>query len=181
MTNAKSPSTNNTRIISKKKGKLLSPTAKGTLTFNVGHNDQSKSLHFRIVTNTGGGFFSNEWIALDDILACIEEQPTDEPFKALIFRQLYVASRSSNNHGFLAAALRAEGILLPVEKAVYSHTLGDVAAFTKAMQKPIKENVSLEDTVAIHNDEVEARRQAMTEKMQKAHAGASKVKSTKGK
>jgi hypothetical protein len=181
MTNAKSTSTNNTRIIKQSTCKLISPTAKGKLTYNIGNNDQSKSLHFRIVTNTGGGFFSNEWIALDDIIACIEEQPTDDPFKSLIFRQLFVSSRSSNNHGFLAAALRSEGILLPVEKAVYSHTLGDVAAFTKAMQKPIKENVSLEDTVAIHNAEMEARRQAMAEKMQKAHSKPSKTKPTKSK
>jgi hypothetical protein len=181
MTNAKSLSTNPTRIIKRSSCKPISPSAKGELTYNIGHNDQPKALIIRIIANTGGGFFSNEWIALDDILACIEEQPTDAPFKALIFRQLYVLSRSSNNHGFLAAALRAEGILLPVEKAVYSHTLGDVAAFTKAMAKPIKENVSLEDTVAIHNAEMEARRQAMAEKIQKVHSGASKAKSTKGK
>ncbi len=154
MTNAKSPSTNSTRIIKQSTCKPISPSAKGKLTYNIGHNDQSKALHIRVIANTGGGFFSNEWIALDDVLSCIEEQPTDDPFKALIFRQLYVSSRSSNNHGFLAAALRAEGILLPVEKAVYSHTLGDVAAFTTAMAKPIKDNVSLEETVALHNAEI---------------------------
>ena len=79
MTNAKSPSTNHTRIIKQSTCKPISPTAKGKLTDNIGHNDQSKYLHFRIIANTGGGFFSNEWIALDGILACIEEQPTDEP------------------------------------------------------------------------------------------------------
>jgi len=124
MTNAKSPSTNPTRIIQQSTCKLISPAAKGQLTYNIGHNDQSKALHFRVIANTGGGFFSNEWIALDDVLSCIEEQPAGEPFKAIIFRKLYVSSKSSNNHGFLAAALRAEGILLPVEKAVYSHIFG---------------------------------------------------------
>jgi len=89
-----------------------------------------------------------------------------------------VSSKSSNNHGFIAAALRSEGILLPVEKAVYSHTLSDVAAFTKAMQKPIKDNVSLEDTVAKHNAEMEARRQAMAEKMRKAGNGKAAAKDT---
>ena len=168
MTNSKQQTQSPIRIIKQSICPPISPSAKGKLTHNISHNDQSKSLHFRVTANTGGGFFSNEWIALDDILACIEAQPTDEPFKALIFRELYVLSRSSNNHGFLAAALRAEGILLAVEKAVYSHTLGNVAAFTKIMQKPIQENVSLEDTVAIHNAEMDAMRQAMTEKMRKA-------------
>jgi len=78
MTNAKSTSTNPTRIIKQSTCKLTSPTAKGQLTYNIGHNDQSKSLHIRVIANTGGGFFSNEWVALDDVLACIEEQPTGE-------------------------------------------------------------------------------------------------------
>jgi len=89
-----------------------------------------------------------------------------------------VPSKPSNNHGFPAAALRTEGIFLPVEKAEYSHTLFDTAALTKAMQKPIKGNVSLEDKVAIHNAEMEARRQAMAEKMRKAGNGKAAAKDT---
>jgi len=167
MANAKSPSTNPTRIIKQPICKLFFPTAKGQLTYNIGHNDQSKSLHIRVIANTGGGFFGNEWIGLDDVLACIEEQTAAEPFKAIIFRKLNVPSKSSNNHGFLAAALRTEGILLPVEKAEYSHTLFDTAALTKAMQKPIEGNVSLEDKVAIHNAEMEARRRLWRRKCEK--------------
>jgi len=65
---------------------------------------------------------------------------------------------------------------LPVEEAVYSHILGDLAAVTKSVQKPIKENVNLEDTVAIHNAEMEARTQAMAENMRKAGNGKAAAK-----
>jgi len=68
MTNAKSSPTNPTRIIKQSTCKLISLAAKGQLTYNIGHNDQSKSIHIRVIANTGGGFFSNEWIALNDIL-----------------------------------------------------------------------------------------------------------------
>jgi len=57
------------------------------------------------------GFFSNEWIALNDVMDTIETTSSDKPFKALIFKSLYESKRS-NNHGFLAAALRAEKLLL---------------------------------------------------------------------
>jgi len=89
-----------------------------------------------------------------------------------------VSSKSGNNYGFLAAALGAEGILLAVEKAVYSHTLDDIAVFTKSIQKPIKNNVSLEDTAANHNAEIEAWRQAMAKKMCKAGNGKAAAKDT---
>ena len=106
------------------------------------------------------------------------EPPADEPFKATIFRKLYVSSRSSTKYGFLAATLRAEGILLPVEKAVYSHIESHVAAFIKATLKSVKDNVSLEDVVARHNAEMEARRQALAEKMRKAGNGKAAAKDT---
>ena len=139
--------TNTFRIIKKSTSPKLSPRAQGSLTYHVGYNDSDKSFHFRITANSGGGFFSNEWIALNDVLDTIETTSSDKPFKALIFKSLY-QSKGSNNHGFLAAALRAETLLLPVEKQLMSHTLGDVKSFKTAMQQLIKDKVSLDDEVA---------------------------------
>lgn len=77
----------------------------------------------------------------------IQEEASDSPFKAIIFQPIYV-SKSANNHGFLAAALRSEGVLLPVEEHPLSHALGDIKGFKKNMQKLIKEKVDLNDDVA---------------------------------
>ena len=120
-------------IIKKSTCPKVSPTAKGELTYHIGHDGKAKALLFRITANPGRGFFSNEWIKLDDIVATIEEH-SSETFKAIIFTPLYV-SRSANNHGFLAAALRAEGVLEPVTDKPLSHTLGNVKTFTAAMAK----------------------------------------------
>ncbi|MEH6633803.1 MAG: hypothetical protein V7776_23685, partial [Halopseudomonas aestusnigri] len=106
--------TNTLRIIKKSTAPKLSPRAQGSLTYHIGYNNNSKSFHFRITANSGG-FFSYEWVALNDILDIIESTSSDKPFKAIIFKSLY-QSKGSNNHGFLAAALRAESLLLPVEK-----------------------------------------------------------------
>jgi hypothetical protein len=149
--------TSTLRIIKKSTAPKLSPRAKGSLTYHVGYNDNSKSFHFRITANSGGGFFSNEWVALNDILDIIETISPDKPFKAIIFKSLY-QSKGSNNHGFLAAALRSESLLLPVEKQLMSHTLGDTKGIKAAMQQLIKDKVSLDDDVAEAEKIKEAKR-----------------------
>jgi hypothetical protein len=156
--------TNTFRIIGKSTSPKLSPRTQGALTYHVGYNDKSKSFHFRITANSGGGFFSNEWIALNDILDTIEGTNSDGPFKAIIFKSLY-QSKGSNNHGFLAAALRAEKLFLPVEKQLMSHTLGDAKGFKAAMQQLIKDKVSLEDDVAEAEKIKEAKRAELIEAM----------------
>lgn len=145
------------RIIKISTTQKLSASAKGDLTYHIGYEETAKNFHFRITANSGGGFFSNEWVALNDILDTIETTSPDKPFKAIIFKPLY-QSKGSNNHGFLAAALRAESLLLPVEKQLMSHTLGNVKSFKTAMQQLIKDKVSLEDDVAEAEKIKEAKR-----------------------
>jgi hypothetical protein len=139
--------TNTFSTIKKSTAPKLSPKATGSLTYHVGYDDKSKFFHFRITANSGGGFISNEWISLNDILDTIEDTSPDNPFKAIIFNPLY-QSKGANNHGFLAAALRSESLLMPVEKQLMSHTLGNVKDFKAAMHQLIKDKVSLEDNVA---------------------------------
>jgi hypothetical protein len=165
--------TNTLRIIKKSTAQKLSPRAQGSLTYHVGYDETAKTFHFRITANSGGGFFSNEWIALNDTLDTIETTSSGKPFKALIFKSLY-QSKGSNNHGFLAAALRAEKLLLPVEKQLMSHTLGDVKSFKAAMQQLIKDKVSLDDDVA----EAEKIKEAKQAEMVAAMKASAKKKPT---
>jgi len=159
--------TNTFRIIKKSTAPKMSPRAQGSLTYHVGYDETDKTFHFRITANSDGGFFSNEWIALNDILNTIETTSPYKPFKALIFKSLY-DSKGSNNHGFLAAALSTEKLLLPVEKQLMSHTLGDVKSFKAAMQQLIKDKVSLEDDVAEAEKIKEAKRAELIEAMKAA-------------
>lgn len=140
-------------------GKVSNPT-KHTLTYNIGYDTAAKSLLVRITDNDTGGLFSTEWIALPDILATIT--PSDN-FNAKIFTSLF-KSQSANNAGFLAAALKAEGVLVPFKESKRLHYLGDVATFEKSMQKLIKEKVSLHDVVA-ERDAEKAKARAENEKL----------------
>ena len=134
------------RIIKKGTCRLIAPSSTGELIYNIGFDAKDKSFHFRVIGNSGGGYHSREWVSLDAIMEFIEAQPPGQPFKSLILRKVYV-STGANNYGFLAAVLRAEGILVPVPKKPFSHLAGDVAAFRKSMQSLLK--MDLEDEVAL--------------------------------
>ena len=164
---------NHIRIIKKSTCLKLSSRAKGKLTYHIGHDDKDKSLLFRVTANTGGGFFSKEWISLDDIIGTIDDQDGDT-FKAIVFIPLY-ASKGANNHGFLAAALRAESVLEPIEDQPLSHTQGNIKAFKAAMAKLVKAKTDLHDEVAAAEAIKEKKRQEMIERMKAAAATKDKA------
>ena len=150
-------------------GKISTPENE-TLTHHVGHS--SGEFHLRITDNTGGGFFSDEWVSLSDILEFLSEKET---FSTTILDPLF-QSKSANNAGFMAAALKAEGIILPIEGKKRLFSLGDVESFVTVMNKLIKKKVSLSDEVAERKAEKEAKRLA-DEKKFKAQRAKVKAKS----
>jgi hypothetical protein len=128
-------------------GKVSAPN-EHTLTYNIGWLGADKTLLIRITDNDTGGLFSNEWIALSDIQTTIAKRSTpDSSFNAKIFAALY-KSQSANNAGFLAAALKAENILIPFKDSKRLHCLGDIKTFTDSMQPLLKDKVNLHDVVA---------------------------------
>ncbi len=162
-------------ILKKSTPPKLSYRAEGDLTYHIGHKSSSKTFYFRITDNVGGGFFSNEWIALNDIAETAKTNSPNKPFKALIFRNLF-QSKGANNHGFLAAILRTESVMLPVDKQSMSHTMSDLKLFKASMQPLIKDKTNLHDDVAEAAQLKETKRAEMIAKM-KGNAKATKTKS----
>jgi len=81
---------------------------KSTLTYNLSRDDKD-NIYIRISNNSGGGFFSNEWILLDNIteLISIASDITSHALFSLF------KGKSVNTPSFLLAALLQEGILSP--------------------------------------------------------------------
>jgi hypothetical protein len=147
-----------------------------TLTYNIGYDTAEKTLFVRLTDNDTGGLFSNEWITLDDIVATIEKRPSpDKSFNARIFTPLF-KSQSANNAGFLAAALKAENILVPFKDSKRLHDMGDIKAFTDSMQPLIKDKVSLHDVVA-ERDAIKAKVREENERKLKANSSKTASKS----
>ncbi|MDX1490819.1 MAG: hypothetical protein R3332_05995 [Pseudohongiellaceae bacterium] len=90
-----------------------------TLTYEVGI-DTRDAYAYRITANTGGGFFSPEWI--DWGLIELTLNPIDQ-ITSFNLRKLF-QGQSANNAGFLVAILRAEGLLgpYPAKKRYYRLT-----------------------------------------------------------
>ena len=88
-------------------------SGKSTLTYHIGCNAQS-DIQFRIVNNTGGGFFSKEWIALDTILNIFDQQPDNKAIVSLLLYPLF-QGKSLNTPAFLLAVLKQEGLVSSVE------------------------------------------------------------------
>lgn len=175
MANKKQPIDKPSRILKKGTCPQLSRTTDAKLSYNIGYSDSSGTTFIRIIANSGGGFFSNEWIALEDICGVIEKLPQKEPFPALVLKSLY-QSRGANNHGFLAAALRKEGILVAVDTKPYLNLFGGMKAFSDGIGKLIQNNTSLEDEVALHAAEVEAKREALIAQVKAAAAKSPRKK-----
>ena len=61
------------------------PTSSGnsTLGYQVGI-DEGGSIHLKVASNDGGGFFSNEWIAFNDIQTALAEWPEDQGVTSMV-------------------------------------------------------------------------------------------------
>lgn len=130
----------------------------------------------RITDNDTGGLFSSEWIALADVLSVIDERPTpDKSFNARMFASLF-KSQSANTAGFLAAALKAENILVPFKAPKRLHYIGDVDSFKDSMRPLIDDNISLLDVVA-ERDAAKAKVRAENERKLKATRAKTAAKS----
>ena len=161
------------RIIHQNECNTLAPSSSSKLTYQVGVDDQTSQLYIRISENSGGGFFSNEWVSLEKIQSIIAKQPAKQSFRSLVFKESFV-SRGANNSGFLGAALRGLGIVDAVPKSPFSHTAGDMSKFTKSMQALIKDGTSLPDLIAQRAEALEKKRKEQMETLRKVREAKAK-------
>lgn len=100
---------------------------KSTLGYQVG-TDESGDVFLKLTSNSGGGFFSSEWIGYSAIDKALKAWPVDQPITSMALRSLS-RGKSANNAGFLCAVLVAEGLLEPVPGKTRVHQLADPSAF----------------------------------------------------
>lgn len=114
----------------------LNRHADGELSYDIALVDEK--LCIRVSANSSGGFFSNEFILLDDIETCLAATLTAKvDFKSAMLKSVFTQGNSSNNAGFLCACLRAEGLLAASEKSIFLHQfVGDFAVWRKTLTKP---------------------------------------------
>lgn len=115
-----------------KKASTKSLEGRGKLDYELG-TDADGALHWRIAKNSGGGFFSDEWVSFQAIQAALEEWPAERPLTSMALRSLF-QGKSVNTPSFLLAALLCEGVVRLLAGKRRQYELGDVAAFLKSVQ-----------------------------------------------
>ena len=125
MAKEKAVTNESVRVIKKEKCPALS--GKSELIYCLG-SDPDNQLMIRIYSNTGGGFFSDEWLSVPDILSALETWDPDRPITSAALTGLF-RGQSVNTPAFLIAALKAESLLVPIEGKQRVHELGDTEAF----------------------------------------------------
>ena len=107
--------------------------ATGDITYRVLCDEKRHELFIAIVSNDGGGYFSREMIPYAAVEKCLANFNDGQPLPSKVLRDAFVG-KSANNAGFLAAILRAEGLLAPVPDAAHKHqVIGDWAGRKVAM------------------------------------------------
>ncbi len=88
-------------------GECPSLSGQSTLTYAIGRHPEDQSLHLRIVANTGGGMFCDEYASGADIDALVQSSPV---LTSRSMCELHTG-RSINTNGFVLAALKHLGLV----------------------------------------------------------------------
>jgi hypothetical protein len=114
-------------------------SGKAKLTYHFGCTKDNQ-VHIRIVENTGGGFFSEEWVSLNATLAALDK--ASHPITAIPFINLFIG-KSVNTPGFLLAVLKQEGLVKLLEGKVRGYEKLAPEPFMAEVNKLVSSDVDL--------------------------------------
>lgn len=138
-----------------KTGTCPSLSGKSTLTYHVGCNAHSE-IQLRVFANSGGGFFSREWIALTAIEQAFSKVPSGIAITAHVLFSLY-HGKSANSTGFLFAVLKSAGLVRSMKDKKGSYELTDANVFVAEVKALIASAVDLKVEEKVVNAPVEAK------------------------
>ena len=108
-------------------------SGKSTLKYQIGA-DADDAILLRITGSSGGGFFSNEWIAFEKIQDLLDAHPADKPITSIVLYPLF-RGKSVNTPGFLLAVLAHEKLLIPMQGKKRSLEAVDLEAITEWVER----------------------------------------------
>ena len=138
----KAPNQENIRIIKISSCKSLS--GKSTLEYQIGCTEDSNTF-VRIVKNSGGGWFSSDWVSLKLLITTLES--TNQLLTSFTLQPLYKGT-SVNTAAFIFAALKEEGLVSTSPENPRCYVLQSVENFMQPIKALIASGVSLTDPSA---------------------------------
>lgn len=115
-------------------GTCPSISGKSKLLYHVGCTAESE-IKFRVVSNDGGGYHSDEWVPLTAIQQVFAKLPGDKPITSFLLNPIF-EGKSVNTAAFLLAVLKSEGLVQPHKEKRRCYECTDAKGFiaeTKAL------------------------------------------------
>ncbi len=146
----------------------LTTRGRGDLSYELGIDDVTGDSYVRISANVSSGAFSNEWLALGRIRALLDlKTEQQKTFSAVAMESLFLR-RSANNYGYLAAVLKAEGVITVLPGKPVMLSCGDWDQIQQKIQALKDKGVSLTDHIAIAANLKAEKRAQLVENMRTA-------------
>ena len=133
------PKASNIKVI--KIGSCHNISGKHKLTYHIGCND-IQDICFRVIENSGGGYFSSEWVSLPAIVKAIETGPSPTTSSSLfsLFK-----GKSVNTPAFLLAVLLNEGLVKLHPENTRAYQLTNHEAFLTEIKNLTPINVEIDN------------------------------------
>jgi len=116
-------------------------SGRSTLTYHLGVSPDS-DIKLRVFANSGGGFFSQEWIPLKAIQQILEKRTVANPVVSSSFGGLF-AGKSVNTTGFILAVLKHLGLVKPISGKPRCYEAIDPGALMGELKTLIESSVDL--------------------------------------
>lgn len=120
-------------------------SGKPNITYHIGCTPDSK-IYFQISSNSGGGFFSSEWVSWDAIQQALKQWPKDTPITSLFLYPLF-KGKSVNTPSFLLAALKHLNLVQPLKGKKRCHELMNPKPFLIEINKLISSKTTPKKTL----------------------------------
>ena len=100
--------------------------AQGAIGYRVLTDEGRTEIFLAITANLGGsGLFSKEPVAFSRVEQCLDRTNREKPLPSKTFKAAFLAGRSANNSGFLAAVLRHEKLLEAAPGSRHLHVVSE--------------------------------------------------------
>ncbi len=115
----------NVRVL--KAGTCPTLSGRGSLKYEIGTDDAS-NVAIRLAANSGGGFFNGDWVPFDAVTKILQSPHLQKGLTSTAFVPIY-RGKSMNSPSFLAAVLKAEGVIRLQEGKTRQYEVADLEGF----------------------------------------------------
>ena len=116
-------------------------SGKSKLVYHIGCTADS-AIKFRVVSNDGGGYHSDEWVALAAVQQVFAKLPAEAPITSFLLTPIF-EGKSVNSPAFLLAVLKSEGLVQPHKEKRRCYASTDAKGFVAEVQGLIASGVDL--------------------------------------